>query len=82
VRLGHAVVFEGRLLGGYIPSGGEPVQMEIYYRRHWRTIEVIHTNLHGRFAYRYIFTLGPGVSYAFRAVAQSNAAYPFLVLHP
>jgi hypothetical protein len=78
VRLGHTVVFEGRLLGGYIPSGGEPVQMEIYYRRRWRTIEVIHTNLHGQFAYRYIFTLGPGVSYAFRAVAQANAAYPFL----
>ena len=64
VRLGRAVVFEGRLLGGDIPSGGEPVQMEIYYRRRWRTIEVIHTNRHGRFAYRYIFTLGPGVSYA------------------
>jgi hypothetical protein len=78
VRLASTVRFEGRLLGGYVPRGGEPVQMEIYYRGRWRTIEVIHTNRHGRFAYRYIFTLGPRTTYAFRAVALANAAYPFL----
>ncbi len=78
VRLGHTVIFQGRLLGGYIPGGGEPVQMEIHYGGRWRTIEVIHTNRRGRFAYRYIFTLGPGATYTFRAVAQANPAYPFL----
>jgi hypothetical protein len=78
VHLGAEVVFHGRLAGGYIPYPGQQVQMEIYYHRRWRTIEVLPTNRHGRFAYRYIFTLGPGTTYAFRAVVLANPAYPFL----
>ncbi len=78
VRLGATVVFRGRLAGGYVPYPGQQVQIEIYYQRRWRTIEVLPTNRRGRFAYRYIFTLGPGASYTFRAVALSNPAYPFL----
>jgi hypothetical protein len=78
VRLGRAAVFEGRLLGGLIPTGGEPVQLEIDYLNRWRTIEVLHTNKLGQFAYRYIFTLGAGLTYRFRALVQYSPAYPFL----
>jgi hypothetical protein len=77
-RLGRAVIFHGRLAGGFIPSPGEQLQIEIFYAHRWRTIEVLRTDKHGRFAYRYIFTVGAGSSYLFRAGVRSSPAYPFL----
>jgi hypothetical protein len=77
VRTGRPVVFYGRLAGGYVPRQGEPVQMEILYAGRWRTIEVLSTDRHGRWAYRYVFSIGGG-SYLFRAVALANVGYPFL----
>lgn len=80
VRTGRAVVFYGHVGGGYIPRHGEPVQMEILYAGRWRTIEVLRTDRHGRWAYRYVFSIGGG-SYLFRAVALYSPAYPFLASH-
>jgi hypothetical protein len=77
IRVGRALVFYGQLAGGYVPRQGEPVQMEILYAGRWRTIEVLHTDGHGRWAYRYVFSIGGG-SYLFRAVALANVGYPFL----
>jgi hypothetical protein len=77
-RLGRAVIFRGRLAGGFIPSPGEQMQIEIFYAHRWRTIEVLRTDKHGRFAYRYIFTVGAGSSYLFRAGVRYSPAYPFL----
>lgn len=77
VRIGHAVVFSGQLAGGYMPTGGESVQMEILYAGRWRTIEVLPTNSRGRWAYKYVFTLGAGATYLFRAVTVPNGVYPF-----
>jgi hypothetical protein len=78
VRPGKTVVFRGRLIGGWIPYAGEEVQIEIFYDGRWRTIEVLHTDSHGRFAYRYIFATGIGSSYRFRASVSYGVAYPFL----
>jgi hypothetical protein len=77
-RLGRAVIFRGRLVGGFIPSPGEQLQIEIFYGHRWRTIEVLRTDKHGRFAYRYIFTVGAGSSYLFRAGVRYSPVYPFL----
>jgi len=77
IRVGRALVFYGQLAGGHVPRQGEPVQIEILYAGRWRTIEVLHTDSHGRFAYRYVFSIGGG-SYLFRAVALANVGYPFL----
>jgi hypothetical protein len=77
VHAGRSLVFYGQLAGGYVPRQGEPVQMEILYAGRWRTIEVLHTDRHGRWAYRYVFSIGGG-SYLFRAVALANVGYPFL----
>jgi hypothetical protein len=79
--LGHALVFTGQLPGGYVPAGGESVQMEIFYSGRWRTIEVLPTNSTGRWSYKYVFTLGAGASYLFRAVTVPNGAYPFTSSH-
>jgi hypothetical protein len=80
VRTGRPVVFYGHLAGGYVPRQGEPVKMEILYAGRWRTIEVLNTDSHGRWAYRYVFSIGGG-SYLFRAAALANAGYPFLAGH-
>jgi hypothetical protein len=77
VHAGRSVVFYGHLVGGYFPRQGEPVQMEIFYAGRWRTIEVLNTDQHGRWAYRYVFSIAGG-SYLFRAVTLSNVGYPFL----
>ena len=80
-RLGHALVFTGQLAGGYVPAGGESVQMEILYGGRWRTIEVLPTNSKGRWSYKYVFSLGVGASYLFRAVTVPNGAYPYMSSH-
>jgi hypothetical protein len=80
-RLGQAVTFTGQLVGGYVPAAGESVQVEIFYGGRWRTIEVLPTSSKGRWSYRYVFTLGVGSSYLFRAVTVPNGAYPYLSTH-
>jgi hypothetical protein len=80
-RLGRALVFRGQLAGGYVPRGGEYVQMEILYAGRWRTIEVLRTSSQGAWTYRYVFTIGVGASYLFRAVTVPNGAYPFSSTH-
>jgi hypothetical protein len=80
-HLGRAVTFTGQLAGGYVPVGGESVQMEIFYGGRWRTIEVLPTNSRGRWSYKYVFTLGVGTSYRFRAVTVPNGTYPYTISH-
>jgi hypothetical protein len=80
-HLGRAIVFSGQLAGGYVPIGGESVQMEILYGGRWRTIEVLPTTSKGRWTYRYVFTLGAGTSYLFRAATVPNGAYPYASSH-
>ncbi len=78
-RLGRAITFAGQLAGGYVPAGGESVQMEIFYGGRWRTIEVLPTNSSGRWKYKYVFTLGVGTSYRFRVVTVPNGGYPYTI---
>jgi hypothetical protein len=80
-RIGRAVTFTGQLAGGYVPAGGESVQVEIFYGGRWRTIEVLPTSSTGRWSYKYVFTLGVGTSYLFRAVTVPNGAYPYMNCH-
>lgn len=79
--LGRALVFTGQLAGGYVPASGESVQVEIFYGGRWRTIEVLPTNSKGQWSYKYVFTLGTGSSYLFRAVTVPNGAYPYTASH-
>ncbi len=78
-RLGRAITFTGQLAGGYVPAGGESVQMEIFYGGRWRTIEVLPTDSQGRWRYKYVFALGVGASYRFRVVTVPNGGYPYMV---
>jgi hypothetical protein len=80
-HLGQAVTFAGQLHGGYVPAGGESVQMEIFYSGRWRTIEVLPTSSGGRWTYKYVFTLGAGSTYLFRAATVPNGGYPYTSSH-
>ncbi len=77
VRLGQFFFFSGQLPGGYIPAGGEEVQVQIKYGGKWRELELVDTDSRGKWKYRYAFTLEPGTRWAFRAIAVRNGAYPF-----
>lgn len=76
--LDRAVLFTGQLAGGYVPPSGESVQMEIFYGGRWRTIEVLPTTSKGRWTYKYVFTLGVGATYLFRAATVPNGVYPYM----
>ena len=78
VRVGVPFDFRGELAGGYIPPEHGTIEMEIFFLGRWRTIETLHTNSRGRFAYRYTFSTGAGSAYRFRASIQYSSAYPFL----
>ncbi|MGA9314367.1 MAG: hypothetical protein WBV77_07045 [Solirubrobacteraceae bacterium] len=77
VNLGQFFMFSGQLTGGYIPPGGEEVQVQIKYGGKWRELQLVDANSHGRWKYRYAFTLEPGTKWAFRAIAVRNGSYPF-----
>jgi hypothetical protein len=78
VRVGRPFDFRGNLAGGYIPPERSTIQFEIFFLGRWRTIETLHTNARGAFAYRYSFSTGKGISYRFRASIHYSRAYPFL----
>ena len=78
VRVGTLFAFRGKLAGGYIPPERSTIQMEIFYRGRWRTIETLRTGPHGGFVYPYAFSTGARGSYLFRASIQYSHAYPFL----
>ncbi|HTU78532.1 MAG TPA: hypothetical protein VMF09_07215 [Solirubrobacteraceae bacterium] len=77
VRIGQFFTFEGQLTGGYIPPGGEEVQVQIRYGGRWRELQLVNANSKGKWKYRYAFTLEPGTKWAFRAIAVRNGSYPF-----
>ncbi len=77
VNLGQFFTFSGQLTGGYIPAGGEEVQVQINYGGRWRELQLVDTNSRGQWKYRYAFTLEPGTRWAFRAIAVRNGSYPF-----
>jgi hypothetical protein len=77
VNLGQFFTFSGQLTGGYIPPGGEEVQVQINYGGRWRELQLVDTNSKGKWKYRYAFTLEPGTRWAFRAIAVRNGSYPF-----
>lgn len=77
VRPGESFDFRGRLAGGYIPTGGVLVSLEIYYGGEWREIALLRTKRHGTFAYGYTFASVMPATYSFRVFVPFSALYPF-----
>lgn len=78
VITGEYVSFRGRLKGGWIPSGGALVELQVYTRGSWRTFAQPRTSNSGRWLYRYRFeTIRGRASFRFRARIRRQAGYPF-----
>jgi hypothetical protein len=78
VRNGQRVVFRGRILGGWIPARGEPVEIQAKVGRSWHDVMAALARRGGRFRASYRFTRTPErVTYTFRAVVRSTAGYPY-----
>jgi hypothetical protein len=78
VRNGQTVRFSGRLRGLPLPAVGKLVNLQVHYRRRWRTFATPRTDAKGtwRFTYRFQATRG-AVRYRFRAAVKREAAYPY-----
>jgi hypothetical protein len=76
-RPGKSLNFRGHLAGGYIPSGGALLSLEIDYGGKWREIALIRTNHRGVFSYRYTFAPIGTATYRFRAQVPNTTGYPF-----
>jgi hypothetical protein len=73
-----SVRFSGALLGAPLPPGGVKVDLQVYYRKKWRTFATPRTDAAGAFSYRYRFQTVKGVAvFAFRARLKPEAAYPY-----
>ncbi len=74
---GRSFEFHGYVAGGYIPSGGALLSLEIYYAGEWREIALLHTDSRGRFTYHYAFSPIGFSRYGFRAHLPHVVGYPF-----
>ena len=74
---GKTFTFHGYLAGGYIPSSGVLVSLEIYYDRKWREIALLRAERRGVFHYSYTFAAIGVATYRFRAELPSTVGYPF-----
>jgi hypothetical protein len=75
---GQTVRFAGTLRGRPLPAAGKLIDLQVYYRRKWRTFATPRTNASGawRFTYRFQATAGV-VTYRFRAAVKRETAYPY-----
>jgi hypothetical protein len=68
--------FEGRLIGGYVPSRGATVTVQALDRGIWRTIATVTTDKYGRWHAHYRITGGPG-TYPVRVYVPRQGGYPW-----
>jgi hypothetical protein len=79
VRNGHAARFQGRLKGGFVPSAGKLLELQVLIRRRWQTFTTLRTDATGHWAFDYRFTGTRGrVTYTFRARIPGEATYPYV----
>ena len=81
VRNGQTITYAGRVLGGYIPAGGLPLDVQYRDGRRWRTFDQTRARApDGRYVYRYTFrrTTIP-IVYTFRVLIPPTgvAGYPY-----
>jgi hypothetical protein len=87
LRNGHTVTFSGRLKGGLVPKGGVAVEVQVRYclrtggklRCEWRLVRSVRASRRGAFKARYTFRRTTATTtYAFRAKARPDSAWPFV----
>ena len=76
VRNKRAAVFTGRVLGKPIAKRGVLVDLQVFYRKKWRTFAAPRTNRRGAYRFKYRFTAG-AATWKFRARVRPGADYPY-----
>ncbi|MFL5894587.1 MAG: hypothetical protein ACJ76Z_05675 [Thermoleophilaceae bacterium] len=76
VRNRHATVFTGRLLGGPVPRRGVVVDLQVFFRKQWRTFAAPRTNRAGVYRFKYRFMAG-AATWKFRARVRVDTSYPY-----
>lgn len=78
VRNGQSVMFRGRLTGRPVPRTGKLVEVQAFFRGHWRTFSTTRTDRKGRWRFRYRFDGTRGrVRYRFRVFIPTETGYPY-----
>jgi hypothetical protein len=72
----HATVFTGRLLGKPISKRGVVIDLQVFFRKKWRTFGAPRTNRVGRYRFKYRFMAG-AATWKFRARVRRESSYPF-----
>jgi hypothetical protein len=72
----HATIFTGRLLGRPIPKRGVVVDLQVFFRKHWRTFAAPRTNRAGAYKFKYRFMAG-AATWRFRARVRRESSYPY-----
>jgi hypothetical protein len=76
VRNRHATVFTGRVLGKPVPKRGVVVDLQVFFRKQWRTFAAPRTNKAGVYKFKYRFMAG-AATWKFRARVRKDGSYPF-----
>jgi hypothetical protein len=76
VRNTHATVFTGRVLGRPVPARGVVIDLQVFFRKQWRTFAAPRTNRAGAYRFRYRFMAG-AATWKFRARVRRESSYPY-----
>lgn len=76
VRNKHATVFTGRLLGKPLSKRGVVVDLQVFFRKQWRTFGAPRTNSKGVYRFKYRFMAG-AATWRFRARVRKDGLYPY-----
>lgn len=76
VKNKKATVFTGRVLGRPIPKRGVLVDLQVFYRKKWRTFGAPRANARGAYRFKYRFTAG-AATWKFRARVRPGGDYPY-----
>jgi hypothetical protein len=76
VRNRRATVFTGRLLGKPIPKRGVVVDLQVFFRKQWRTFAAPRTTARGVYKFKYRFMAG-AATWKFRARVRQETSYPY-----
>jgi len=78
-KRGKRLTLKGKLFGGFVPDGGKVIELQVFYRRQWRTFKTLRTKNNGNYTLRFSFgnRYEPGV-YRFRSRVRFSRDWPFL----
>jgi hypothetical protein len=76
VKNRSVTTFVGRVMGGPVPSKGVVVDLQVLFRKKWRTFATPRTSRKGAYKFTYRFMAG-AATWRFRARVRTDSSYPY-----